>query len=110
MSEEFRDKLEAANLEDNIKRVDYLLGNSKNINAQGLGIKLALEMTRELSQGKALGEVSGSLVVEWMKIHPESIVEEAIVVARQFLLKPETLASSIGAKLFDEEADDAVSK
>jgi hypothetical protein len=103
MSEEFRDRLQAAKLEENIQRVDYLLGNSKNINAQGLGIKLALAMTLEISQGQALGSDSSQLVVAWMKEHPESIVEEAIVVARQFLTNPQGLTDAIGKKLFDED-------
>ena len=103
MSEEFRESLEAGKLEENIKRVNYLLGNSKNINAQGLGIKLALEMTLEISQGKQIGSESSKLIASWMKEHPESIVEEAIVVARQFLTNPQGLTDAIGKKLFDED-------
>lgn len=109
MSEEFRERLEAGKIEENIKRVDFLLGNSKHVNAQGLGIKLALEMTLEMSEGKALGAETGDLIATWMEVHPESIVEEAIEVARQFLLKPETLATTIGKKLFDEaDSDDGI--
>ncbi len=103
MSEEFRPRLEAVNLEDNLKRVDFLLGNAKNVTSHGMGIKLALLMAQEMREGEPLGTKSGPVIAEWSEIYSDAMVEQAVSGARAFLLNPETLVETIGSKIFDED-------
>ena len=56
---------------------------------------LALKMGQEIREGKELGSVSGDLVASWSGKHPDSVVEEAIAFAKEFLINPAKLAEKI---------------
>jgi hypothetical protein len=104
--DELRSKLELADIKKNIERVDYLLGQSAMPNAHALGMKLALIMALELKESVPVGQKSGDLVAQWVQEHPESLVEEAIAFARQFLLAPQDLVQELGARLFAAEGSE----
>ena len=56
---------------------------------------LALKMGQEIREGKELGSTSGDLVASWSGKHPDSVVEEAIAFAKEFLMNPAKLAEKI---------------
>lgn len=83
--------------DERIWRVEKLLEGKAEPRAFELGLLLALKMGQELRQGKELGSESGDLVASWVGKHPDSIVEEAIALAKQFLTNPASLAEKIKA-------------
>jgi len=78
-----------------------------------LGILLALRIAKELREGKAPGTDSAALVASWTQEHGGDVIDEAVVYARHFLLKPQELTDQIAAKLDstkseeESDADDA---
>ena len=60
-------------------------------------------MAKELQDGKELGSESGEMVATWTELYPASIVEEAIIGAKEFLLNPSRLADKI-KDLINEDA------
>jgi hypothetical protein len=105
MDSEILRQLETADLDENLKRVDYLLKGSQSAQAHGLGIKLALLIAKELQEGLEVGSLSGDAIRQWNREFPESVVEEAVVMARQFLLDPAKIKSKIRQKLDNLKAE-----
>lgn len=95
--------LEAVGLDDKIARIEKLLEGKEKPRAFELGLLLALKMAKEIREGKELGSDSSYVVVEWTKQHPESIVNEAIAHAKEFLLNPGKLAEKIKESLLKEQ-------
>lgn len=106
ISEKDLAELENVPYEERITRVEKLLEGKSEPRAFELGLLLALKMGQELRQGKELGSESGDLVASWVGKHPDSIVEEAIALAKEFLTNPAKLAEKIKAG-FQKKAEEA---
>ena len=105
ISEKDLSELEKIPLEERITRVENLLKDKESPRAFELGLLLALKMGQEIREKKPLGSESGDLVASWSGKYPESIVEEAIASAREFMLNPAKIAEKIKAGLQKQEAD-----
>ena len=95
ISEKDLAELENIPYEKRIERVEKLLEGKSEPRAFELGLLLALKMGQEIREGKELGSESGDLVASWNGRFPESIVEEAIAFAKEFLMNPAKLAEKI---------------
>ncbi|MDB5106968.1 MAG: hypothetical protein JWP91_4657 [Fibrobacteres bacterium] len=94
-------------LQESIKRLDALLASAddeEKIKA-GMGIRLALGMAQELKSGKQLGSETGDLVAGWVKTYGQEVVETAVRVAREFLVKPEAMRKTLGSRLTGENPE-----
>ena len=90
-----------AELKQSIERLDAMLAAEtveEKIRA-GMGIRLALGMAQELKSGKPLGAETGELVAEWAAHFGQDSVDAAVRIAREFLVKPESMRSTLGQKL-----------
>lgn len=96
---------EALGLEERIARVEKLFAEKKDPGALELGILLALKMAKEIRDGVELGSESSALVAEWSAKFPESVVEEAISNAKEFLLNSGKLAPKIREALLAAKGD-----
>ena len=105
ISEKDLAELEKIPYEQRIERVEKLLEGKSEPRAFELGLLLALKMGQEIREGKELGSESGDLVASWSGKHPESVVEEAIAFAKEFLMNPAGIAEKIKAGLQKQEAD-----
>ena len=105
ISEKDLSELEKIPLEERISRIENLLKDKESPRAFELGLLLALKMGQEIREKKPLGSESGDLVASWSGKYPESIVEEAIASAREFMLNPAKIAEKIKAGLQKQEAD-----
>ena len=110
ISEKDLSELEKIPLEERITRVENLLKDKESPRAFELGLLLALKMGQEIREKKPLGSESGDLVASWSGKYPESIVEEAIASAREFMLNPAKIAEKIkeGLKGKGESQDSEV--
>ena len=107
ISEKDLSELEKIPLEERITRVENLLKDKESPRAFELGLLLALKMGQEIREKKPLGSESGDLVASWSGKYPESIVEEAIACAKEFMLNPAKIAEKIKAGLKNStETDD----
>ena len=95
ISEKDLAELENIPYEQRIERVEKLLEGKESPRAFELGLLLALKMGQEIREGKELGSESGDLVASWNGRHPDSIIEEAIAFAKEFLTNPAKLAENI---------------
>ena len=95
ISEKDLAELENIPYEQRIERVEKLLEGKAEPRAFELGLLLALKMGQEIREGKELGSESGELVASWNGKHPDSVVEEAIAFAKEFLMNPAKLAEKI---------------
>ena len=109
ISEKDLAELENIPYDERISRVEKLLEGKAEPRAFELGLLLALKMGQELREGKKLGSESGDLVASWVGKHPESIVEESIALAKEFLTKPASLAEKIKAGVMKNSADETQS-
>jgi hypothetical protein len=107
ISEKDLSELEKIPLEERITRVENLLKDKESPRAFELGLLLALKMGQEIREKKPLGSESGDLVASWSGKYPESIVEEAIASAREFMLNPAKIAEKIkeGLKKGDSRSE-----
>jgi hypothetical protein len=103
MQDEVRKKLESASLEESLERVTFLLSQSEHPRPLHLGIQLALRIAKEMRDGQSVGSSSAKLVQEWTEMHAPEVVDEAVDFARQFLLKPQELATRIAEQLPKQE-------
>lgn len=95
ISEKDLAELEKIPFEQRIERVEKLLEGKNEPRAFELGLLLALKMGQEIREGKELGSESGDLVASWSGKHPDSVVEEAIAFAKEFLMNPAKIADGI---------------
>ena len=105
ISEKDLAELEKIPFEQRIERVEKLLEGKNEPRAFELGLLLALKMGQEIREGKELGSESGDLVASWNGKHPDSVVEEAIAFAKEFLMNPAGIAERIKKGLKAREAD-----
>ncbi len=104
-----------AELKESIERLDALLASEtveEKIRA-GMGIRLALGMAQELKSGKPLGTETAELVSEWAAHFGQDSVDAAVRIAREFLVKPDSMRATLGRKLglekgaeMDEDGED----
>lgn len=92
-------ELEQGNLENSLQRVQSLVDSTDTPRPLHLGILLALRIAKEMSEGKDPGTDSVGLVAEWADTYGDEIVDESVVFARQFLLKPQELMGRIAKQL-----------
>lgn len=107
ISEKDLAELEKIPYEQRIERVEKLLEGKTDPRAFELGLLLALKMGQELREGKELGSESGDLVASWNGKHPNSIIEEAIAFAKEFLMNPAKIAEKIKSGMLKAK-DEAV--
>ena len=81
--------------EERINRIEKMVEAEAEPKAFELGLLLALKMGQEIRDRKPLGSTTSDLVAGWTSKYPESVVEEAISHARQFLTNPGTLAEKM---------------
>jgi hypothetical protein len=99
--------LEELSIEDSIVRLDNLINKSlpNSIEKMGfiLGVRLALEMAREIRDEQPLGSNSGPLIAEWVKKYGDAQAEESIQTARDFLTNTAELKKVLAKHLFRED-------
>jgi hypothetical protein len=90
-----------ADIRQSIERLDDLLAATRDEDKirAGMGIRLALGMAQELKSGLALGTDTGELVSRWLIKYGQETVDAAVVIARQFLTKPEDMRKALGQRL-----------
>jgi hypothetical protein len=96
-----------AELKQSIDRLDAMLASEtveEKIRA-GMGIRLALGMAQELKSGKPLGSETADLVSDWVAHYGQDTVNAAVVIAREFLIKPEAMRTALGRKLGLEKGE-----
>ena len=109
ISEKDLAELENIPYEERVKRVEKLLEGKSEPRAFELGLLLALKMGQEIREGKELGSESGDLVASWNGKHPDSVVEEAIAFAKEFLMNPAKIAEKIKSGVIARsESDEAI--
>ena len=81
--------------EERIARIEKMIEKEESPKAFELGLLLALKMGQEIREKKPLGSTTGDIVAGWSSKYPESVVEEAIAHAKQFLTNPGTLAEKM---------------
>jgi hypothetical protein len=81
--------------EERIARIEKMLDGKESPRAFELGLLLALKMGQEIREKKPLGSTTGDIVAGWSSKYPESVVEEAIAHAKQFLTNPGALAEKM---------------
>ncbi len=106
ISEKDLAELENIPFEQRIERVEKLLEGKSEPRAFELGLLLALKMGQEIREGKELGSTSGDLVASWSGKHPDSVVEEAIAFAKEFLMNPAKLAEKIKSNVIARSNSD----
>lgn len=81
--------------EERIARIEKMIEAEAEPKAFELGLLLALKMGQEIREKKPLGSTTGDIVAAWSSKYPESVVEEAIAHAKQFLTNPGALAEKM---------------
>ncbi len=106
MTEKDLAELQNIPVEERIKRIEKLLDGKESPRAFELGLLLALKMGQEIRDKKPLGSESSELVASWSGKYPESVVEEAIASAKQFLLHPAKIAEQIKAGILSRNNEE----
>ena len=81
--------------EERIARIEKMIESEEEPKAFELGLLLALKMGQEIREKKPLGSTTGDIVAAWSSKYSESVVEEAIAHAKQFLTNPGALAEKM---------------
>ena len=81
--------------EERITRIEKMIEAEESPKPFELGILLALKLGQEIRDKKPLGSTTSDIVAGWSSKYPESVVEEAIAHARQFLTNPSSLAEKM---------------
>lgn len=95
ISENDLKEMETLGLEEKAFRVEAMLSKKEKPRPFELGLYLALKMALELKNGQELGSTTSKIVASWMTKYPESTVEEAIALAKQFFVNPSAIAAKI---------------
>ena len=103
MTENDLAELQNIPFEERIKRVEKLLEEKSSPRAFELGLLLALKMGQEIREKKPLGSESGDLVASWNGKYPDSVIEEAIASAKEFLIHPADIAEKIKESLLKKQ-------
>ncbi len=81
--------------EERITRIEKMIESEEEPKAFELGLLLALKMGQEIREKKPLGSTTGEIVAAWSSKYSESVVEEAIAHAKQFLTNPGALVEKM---------------
>ncbi len=81
--------------EERIARIEKMIESEEEPKAFELGLLLALKMGQEIREKKPLGSTTGEIVAAWSSKYSESVVEEAIAHAKQFLTNPGALVEKM---------------
>jgi hypothetical protein len=98
-----RENLESLDLEGQVNRLRDLIQSEQNVSSHALGTLLALEMSLEIKNEIVPGSKTGHIVVEWVKIYGQELVDEAVLYAREFLVNPNKLKKGLENRLFLKE-------
>ena len=102
-SRQIRERLERGDLAEIEARLAEL-GRSEEVpTALSLGLRLAVAMAAEMRDGVPVGSRSGAMVAAWAKNWPQT-ADDAVVVAREFLLNPGKLKETLASRLFGDRA------
>ena len=99
LQDDIRKQIELSSLDESIERIETLIKARDIPKPLHLGILLALMIARELRDGKAPGTDTAPRVAEWVDHFGGGSVDEAVLYARHFLLKPKELVGDIESKL-----------
>ena len=111
ISEKDLQEFESLDLYEKISRIEQRLEGKENPKPFELGMLLALKMAVEIREQKSLGSESAVLVARWADLYPESVVEEAISNAKEFLLHSTSLVEKIRESLIgDDPKEDSGAK
>ncbi len=105
MHEKIRKELESSSLEDTLTRIESLVESTSKPRPIHLGILLALSIAKEMRDGQTPGTETSKLVATWSETHGADIVDEAVLFARHFLLKPQELMEQIAGKLENDRSE-----
>lgn len=106
ISEKDLQEFEDLDLYEKVSRIEKRLEEKENPKPFELGMLLALKMAIEIRENKDLGSESAFLVAKWAEQYPESVVEEAITNAKDFLLHSTSLVEKIKETLIGGEKED----
>ncbi len=104
METESQTPLHPEEISTSIARIEGLLEKTEDVEKirVGLGMRLALGMAEEIRKEIQVGSETGPLVADWAKTYEPAVIEDAIQIAREFLLKPgdmrKLMASRLGLK------------
>lgn len=111
ISEKDLQEFQNLDLYEKVSRIEKRLEGKQNPKPFELGILLALKMAVEIREKKELGSESAILVSKWVEEYPESVVEEAISNAKEFLLHSTSLVDKIRETLIgDDPKEDSGAK
>jgi len=111
ISEKDLQEFENLDLYEKISRIEKRIEGKQNPKPFELGMLLALKMAVEIREQKELGSESAVLVANWANEYPESVVEEAISNAKEFLLHSTSLVDKIRETLIgDDSKEDSSAK
>jgi hypothetical protein len=111
ISEKDLEEFERLDLYEKISRIEKRIEGKQNPKPFELGMLLALKMAVEIREQKELGSESAVLVANWANEYPESVVEEAISNAKEFLLHSTSLVDKIRETLIgDDPKEDSSAK
>ncbi len=101
MSNSKMDPPHTKSIQESIDRLDELLMDADDEDKirAGMGVRLALGMAQELKRGIPLGSETGDMVMGWVMKYGQEKVDEAVDIARQFLIKPEEMRKALGQRL-----------
>ncbi len=101
--DELRQSLENGDLSEVEKRIEHLASADEAPTALALGVRLAVAMAAEMRDGVPVGSRSGAMIAGWAKNWPQT-ADDAVVVAREFLLNPGKLKETLASRLFGDRA------
>ncbi|WP_407440742.1 hypothetical protein [Fibrobacter sp.] len=110
ISEKDLEELQNTPIDERVKRVEKLLEEKEAPRGFELGLLLALKMAQEIRNKKPLGSESGNLVASWNGKYPDSVIEEAIASAKEFMTHPGKLAEKIKAGMMKQNKADEENK
>ncbi|MCF0216609.1 MAG: hypothetical protein HUK21_09070 [Fibrobacteraceae bacterium] len=97
--------LEKVPFEERVARIEKMVEGKEKPSAFELGLLLAVKMGQEIREKKPLGSDTENLVASWSGKHPDSVVEEAIAFAKEFLTHPGNLASKLKEQMLKPKTE-----
>lgn len=98
------DALRKLGIEDQITSMDAIIEERQQGDSEKfpmfLGVRLALELAREIRDGQTIGRLSGDLIAAWVVAYGEPVVEQAVATARVFLTRPAELREELEKRIF----------
>lgn len=95
-------------LDTRIARLDALIAERDDAE-RGLGLRLALGLAREISNGTPPGAETSEMVARWVADYGSKVVDEAVAQASALLRDPARLAAEIGKRLDETRSTEDLS-